>query len=61
MTLSAQHTANNFRCVRNNIIAAASSYKVVVIGGGTGGCSLSHWCRKLVPKGQVAVIDPADV
>ncbi|MCP9261418.1 Sulfide:quinone oxidoreductase, mitochondrial [Dirofilaria immitis] len=39
---------------------AISSYKIVIIGGGTGGCSLSHWCHKLVPKGQVAVIDSAD-
>ncbi|KAK6113558.1 hypothetical protein QQG55_52130 [Brugia pahangi] len=39
---------------------ASTSYKVVVIGGGTGGCSLSHWCHKLVPKGQIVVIDPAD-
>uniref|UniRef100_A0A915Q1I5 Sulfide:quinone oxidoreductase, mitochondrial n=1 Tax=Setaria digitata TaxID=48799 RepID=A0A915Q1I5_9BILA len=42
------------------LITAASSYRVVVIGGGTGGCALSHRCYKLVPKGQVAVIDPAD-
>uniref|UniRef100_A8P4K1 FAD/NAD(P)-binding domain-containing protein n=1 Tax=Brugia malayi TaxID=6279 RepID=A8P4K1_BRUMA len=39
---------------------ASTSYKVVVIGGGTGGCSLSHWCHKLVPKGQIVVIDPAN-
>ncbi|CAG9533292.1 unnamed protein product [Cercopithifilaria johnstoni] len=39
---------------------AVSNYKVVIIGGGTGGCSLSNWCHKLVPKGQVVVVDPAD-
>lgn len=43
------------------IFLATSSYKVVVIGGGAGGSSVSHWCRKFVPKGQIAVIDPADV
>ncbi|VDN04801.1 unnamed protein product [Thelazia callipaeda] len=37
----------------------ASSYKIIIIGGGTGGCSLSHRFHKLVPKGQIAVIEPS--
>ena len=40
---------------------ASSGYKVVVVGGGTGGCSTAaKFCRSL-GKGNVAVIEPSDV
>jgi hypothetical protein len=54
-TTKQQHTA------RQHCICAASkdAYKVVVLGGGSGGSAVAaHYCRKL-GKGQVAVVDPA--
>ena len=37
------------------------SYKLVVVGGGAGGCSTaSNFCR-LLGKGRVAVIEPSEV
>lgn len=41
--------------------ADQKSYKLVVVGGGAGGCSTaSRFCRRL-GKGQVAVIEPSEV
>jgi hypothetical protein len=54
-TSKQQHTA------RQHCLCAASKdgYKVVVLGGGSGGSAVAaHYCRKL-GKGQVAVVDPA--
>ena len=36
-------------------------YKLVVVGGGSGGCSVAaKFARKLRPK-EIAIIEPADV
>ncbi|CDS05603.1 hypothetical protein LRAMOSA08131 [Lichtheimia ramosa] len=40
--------------------AADQKYKVVVVGGGPGGLSVSSTLSKMLGKDQVAVIDPAD-
>ncbi|KHN81777.1 Sulfide:quinone oxidoreductase, mitochondrial [Toxocara canis] len=40
---------------------AAAHYRILVLGGGNGGCAASHRFRKLVPKGQLAVVEPSDV
>uniref|UniRef100_A0A0M3HPB9 Sulfide:quinone oxidoreductase, mitochondrial n=1 Tax=Ascaris lumbricoides TaxID=6252 RepID=A0A0M3HPB9_ASCLU len=42
-------------------ISAAAHYRILVLGGGNGGCAVSHRFRSLVPKGQLAVVEPADV
>lgn len=34
-------------------------YKLVVVGGGSGGCSVAAKFAKKLGKGQVAVIEPA--
>ena len=40
----------------------ANSYKLVVVGGGSGGCSAAaKFCRDLGGKGNVAVIEPSEV
>ena len=36
-------------------------YKLVVVGGGAGGCSVAAKFTKKLGKGQVAVIEPATV
>ncbi|MFH4980183.1 hypothetical protein AB6A40_006892 [Gnathostoma spinigerum] len=38
--------------------AATSHYRLVVLGGGTAGTAVSNNFRKLIPKGQMAVIEP---
>ena len=38
-----------------------SSYKLVVVGGGAGGCSTASKFAGKLGKGQVAVIEPNDV
>jgi glycine/D-amino acid oxidase-like deaminating enzyme len=44
------------QCICN---AVKDGYKVLVIGGGSGGSAVAaHYCRKL-GKDQVAVIDPS--
>ncbi|KAB7500527.1 Sulfide:quinone oxidoreductase, mitochondrial [Armadillidium nasatum] len=42
-------------CAKNN-----KSYKLVVVGGGTGGCSTAAKYASKLGKGRVAIIDPAD-
>ncbi|XP_076439285.1 sulfide:quinone oxidoreductase, mitochondrial-like isoform X2 [Babylonia areolata] len=38
-----------------------NNYKLVVVGGGSGGCSTAaKFCRELGGKGQVAVIEPSE-
>ncbi|KHN88206.1 Sulfide:quinone oxidoreductase, mitochondrial [Toxocara canis] len=40
------------------ITAAAAHYRIVVMGGGTAGVALSNRFKNLVPKGQMAIIEP---
>eukprot|EP00118_Oscarella_pearsei_P003380 m.14087 g.14087 ORF g.14087 m.14087 type:complete len:129 (+) comp25488_c0_seq1:93-479(+) len=40
--------------------ANSSSYKVLVLGGGAGGQSVSYALSRRLEKGAVAVIEPAD-
>lgn len=49
--------------VRNysNSTKDVKHYKLVVAGGGTGGCSVAARACKKFGKGNVAVIEPADV
>lgn len=42
-------------------ISAAAHYRILVIGGGAGGCAASHRFRKLAPRKQLAVIEPNEV
>lgn len=37
------------------------SYKLVVVGGGSGGCSTAAKFSSVLPAGNVAVIEPRDV
>ena len=39
----------------------ADGYKFVVVGGGTGGLAMASWLSRKHGKGQVAVVEPADV
>ena len=36
-------------------------YKLVVVGGGTGGCATAAKFARKLGKGQVAVVEPSDV
>ena len=50
-------TARHFSVTSNN----DASYKLVVVGGGAGGCATAaKFCRYL-GKGQVAIIEPSEV
>ena len=40
---------------------ASSSYKCVVLGGGTGGCAMASKMTRKLGAGNVAVIEPNDV
>nr|ABV22505.1 sulfide:quinone oxidoreductase [Arenicola marina] len=40
--------------------AKKMNYKMVVVGGGTGGCAAAHMFSRKLGKGNVAVIEPAD-
>lgn len=48
---------------RNLAILATGKthYKVLVAGGGTGGCAVSSKLRSVVPEGSVGVIEPEEV
>ena len=37
------------------------SYRLVVVGGGSGGCSVAAKFCAYLPQGNVAVIEPNDV
>ncbi|WIA22774.1 hypothetical protein OEZ85_001172 [Tetradesmus obliquus] len=51
-------SAARHRCICN--AASKDGYKVLVLGGGSGGSAVAaHYCRKL-GKDQVAVIDPSE-
>lgn len=50
-------TARHFSVTSNN----DASYKLVVVGGGAGGCATAaKFCRYL-GKGQVAIVEPSEV
>ena len=36
-------------------------YKLLVVGGGAGGCAIASKFVKALPKGSLAVVDPAKV
>ncbi|TMS35560.1 hypothetical protein L596_002938 [Steinernema carpocapsae] len=36
-----------------------ADYKLLVVGGGASGCAVSHHFAKILPKNQVAVVDPS--
>jgi len=38
----------------------AKSYKLVVVGGGSGGCAAAHMFGRKLGKGNVAIIEPSD-
>lgn len=38
--------------------AASAHYRIVVMGGGTAGVAISNRFKNLVPKGQMAIIEP---
>lgn len=57
-TILLSQTVRTFSCSRRR---HTESYKLVVVGGGTGGCAVAaRFCREL-GKGNVCVIEPAEV
>lgn len=51
-----------FRVVNNSLFFfLINSYKLVVVGGGAGGCSVAAKFSALLPQGNVAIVEPADV
>ena len=44
-----------------HILLQFSSYKLLVVGGGAGGCSTAAKFASKLGKGQVAVIEPSEV
>lgn len=47
--------------MRPSVVRSASAqFRIVVLGGGTGGCSAANRFRKLVNRGQLAVVEPSD-
>ncbi len=41
--------------------AGKNHYKVLIAGGGTGGCAVAGRLRKSIKPGDLAVIEPTDV
>ncbi|XP_057375994.1 sulfide:quinone oxidoreductase, mitochondrial-like [Daphnia carinata] len=39
----------------------SQSYKIVVVGGGAGGCSVAAKFSSLLPKNHVAIVEPSDI
>jgi NADPH-dependent 2,4-dienoyl-CoA reductase/sulfur reductase-like enzyme len=51
-----------FRRAHTPVGIPKKGYNVVVVGGGTGGCATAaRLCRHFGGKGDVAIIEPADV
>ncbi|XP_041355810.1 sulfide:quinone oxidoreductase, mitochondrial-like isoform X1 [Gigantopelta aegis] len=48
------------KCFSTSTVRERKSYKLVVVGGGAGGCSTAAKFARKLGKGQIAVIDPAE-
>ena len=49
------------KCFSTSAANRTKSYKLVVVGGGAGGCSTAAKFASKLGKGEVAVIEPSDV
>ena len=49
------------KCFSTSTVRERRSYKLVVVGGGAGGCSTAAKFASKLKKGELAVIDPSEV